>query len=215
VFAYARAGYGVESGEAAAAARLHACQRSGVSGELLVQIGFAAACWSSSDGASCGDLCRRSGESRVRGGDDRPRQFRVEDMSVQAIAAIKSLRDVRSEIETGAWHRDVDQRLLWLERRWLDEKVREWDISDSLLYSGAGGDRAGRGDVMGRSPDRTSPSRRAMSARDGDSGRRAFDASGSARGDAQCDLRFRSRICNTRGLGKAGPPKAFVAATPR
>jgi pimeloyl-ACP methyl ester carboxylesterase len=61
--------------------------------------------------------------------------FIVEDISVQSIAAIKTVfenTDLKARL--GRWHRDVDNAFYGWSGAWLDPKFRHWDISDYLAY---------------------------------------------------------------------------------
>jgi pimeloyl-ACP methyl ester carboxylesterase len=61
--------------------------------------------------------------------------FIVEDISVKAIAAIKTTfetTDFRARLSR--WHKDVDNAFHGWNGAWLDPKFRDWDISEYLAY---------------------------------------------------------------------------------
>jgi pimeloyl-ACP methyl ester carboxylesterase len=61
--------------------------------------------------------------------------FVVEDVSVKSIAEAKAAYEqgtLRTKLER--WHRDVDNAFYGWNGAWLDEKFRDWDISEYLAY---------------------------------------------------------------------------------
>src|SRR5271154_1299981 len=89
-----------------------------------------------SDGASIAAIyAGGTGDHRVRGVAMIAPHFVVEDISVQSIAAIKQVyetSDLKSKL--ARWHSDVDNAFYGWNGAWLDEKFRDWDISDYLAY---------------------------------------------------------------------------------
>jgi pimeloyl-ACP methyl ester carboxylesterase len=89
-----------------------------------------------SDGASIAAIyAGGAGDHRVRGLAMIAPHFVVEDISVQSIAAIKQAyetSDLKSKL--ARWHGDVDNAFYGWNGAWLDEKFRDWDISEYLAY---------------------------------------------------------------------------------
>jgi pimeloyl-ACP methyl ester carboxylesterase len=138
VFAYSRAGYGASSPVKLPRPLdyMHV-EALEVLPKLLDAIGFRRGVLvGHSDGASIAAIyAGGSGDHRVRGVAMIAPHFVVEDISVQSIAAIKQVyetTDLKSKL--ARWHSDVDNAFYGWNGAWLDEKFRDWDISDYLAY---------------------------------------------------------------------------------
>jgi len=138
VFVYSRAGYG-----ASTAVRLPRpldyMQREAldVLPKLLETIGFQRGMLvGHSDGASIAAIYAGGVQDhRVRAIALIAPHFIVEDISVKAIAEIKTAYETTSLREKlGRWHKDVDNAFYGWNGAWLDPNFRNWDISEYLAY---------------------------------------------------------------------------------
>jgi pimeloyl-ACP methyl ester carboxylesterase len=89
-----------------------------------------------SDGGSIAAIyAGRVQDHRVRGVVLIAPHFVVEDISVRSIAEIKQVYETTELREKlGRWHQDVDNAFYGWNAAWLDQKFRDWDISDYLAY---------------------------------------------------------------------------------
>jgi pimeloyl-ACP methyl ester carboxylesterase len=138
VFAYSRAGYGastpVKLPRPIDYMHVEALE---VLPKLLDQIGFRRGLLlGHSDGASIAAIyAGGAGDHRVRGVVMIAPHFIVEDISVSSIAGIKQAYEttnLRSKL--ARWHSDVDNAFYGWNGAWLDQKFRDWDISEYLAY---------------------------------------------------------------------------------
>jgi pimeloyl-ACP methyl ester carboxylesterase len=138
VFVYSRAGYG-----ASTPAKLPRpidymqIEARDVLPKLLDAIGFRRGLLvGHSDGASIAAIYAGSHQDhRVEGIALIAPHFIVEDVSVAAIAAIKTVYETTNLKEKLArWHRDVDNAFYGWNGAWLDPAFRNWDISEFLAY---------------------------------------------------------------------------------
>src|SRR5882724_10751079 len=61
--------------------------------------------------------------------------FIVEDISVTSIAEIKKAYETTElKSKLARWHKDVDNAFYGWNGAWLDQKFRDWDISEYLAY---------------------------------------------------------------------------------
>ncbi len=188
----------LDAGDAAAAARLHACRsaRNLAEAARRHRLSPRPVARPFRRGFDRGDLCRRRRRSPgARGRDDRAAFRGRRHVGIRSIAEIRKTYEttgLRSKLER--WHRDVDNAFYGWNDAWLDPEFRSWDISRiSRLHPRAGRDRAGRRrPVWDYSPDRDRAGRVLLSGRCDDySGRRTFAASRSAGGDARFDRGIR------------------------
>jgi pimeloyl-ACP methyl ester carboxylesterase len=138
VFVYSRAGYGASSPVKLPRPLdyMHV-EALETLPKLLDQIGFRRGLLvGHSDGASIAAIyAGGAGDHRVRGVAMIAPHFVVEDISVMSIAAIKQAyetTDLKSKL--ARWHGDVDNAFYGWNGAWLDEKFRDWDISEYLAY---------------------------------------------------------------------------------
>lgn len=138
IFAYSRAGYG-QSSLVTLPRPLDYMQREAldVLPKILDAIGFKRGLLlGHSDGASIATIYAGAHQDhRLQGIVLMAPHFIVEDISVQSIAAIKTVfenTDLKARL--GRWHRDVDNAFYGWNGAWLDPKFRHWDISDYLAY---------------------------------------------------------------------------------
>jgi len=138
VFVYSRAGYGASS-PVPLPRPLDYMQREAleVLPTLLDAIGFREGLLvGHSDGASIAAIYAGGRQDhRLRGIVLIAPHVIVEDVSVAAIAAIKSAYET-TELRTklARWHSDVDNAFYGWNGAWLDPAFRAWDISDHLAY---------------------------------------------------------------------------------
>src|SRR5260370_7871774 len=105
--------------------------------QLLEEIGFRRGLLlGHSDGASIAAIYAGGVQDhRIRGVAMIAPHFVVEDISVKSIAEIKQAYEttnLRSKLKR--WHRDVDNAFYGWNAAWLDQKFRDWDISEYLAY---------------------------------------------------------------------------------
>jgi pimeloyl-ACP methyl ester carboxylesterase len=105
--------------------------------KLLDKIGFRRGLLlGHSDGASIAAIyAGGTGDHRVRGVAMIAPHFVVEDISVRSIAEIRDAYEttpLRSKL--ARWHSDVDNAFYGWNGAWLDQKFRDWDISEYLAY---------------------------------------------------------------------------------
>jgi pimeloyl-ACP methyl ester carboxylesterase len=138
VFAYSRAGYGASTPVKLPRPLdyMHV-EALDVLPNLLDQIGFCRGLLlGHSDGASIAAIyAGGAGDHRVRGVAMIAPHFIVEDISVSSIAGIKQAYEttnLRSKL--ARWHSDVDNAFYGWNGAWLDQKFRDWDISEYLAY---------------------------------------------------------------------------------
>ncbi|MBR0968227.1 alpha/beta hydrolase [Bradyrhizobium diazoefficiens] len=138
IFAYSRAGYG-QSSLVTLPRPLDYMQREAldVLPKILDAIGFKRGLLlGHSDGASIATIYAGAHQDhRLQGIVLMAPHFIVEDISVQSIAAIKTVFETTDlKARLGRWHRDVDNAFYGWNGAWLDPKFRHWDISDYLAY---------------------------------------------------------------------------------
>jgi pimeloyl-ACP methyl ester carboxylesterase len=138
VFAWSRAGYGAST-PVTLPRPLDYMHREAtdVLPQVLDAIGFRCGLLvGHSDGASIAAIYAGARQDhRVRGLVLIAPHFIVEDVSVQSIAEIKrsyETTDLRAKL--ARWHKDVDNAFYGWNGAWLDQKFRDWDISDYLVY---------------------------------------------------------------------------------
>ena len=89
-----------------------------------------------SDGASIAAIhAGGAGDHRIRGLVMMAPHFVVEELSIRSIAEAKAAYeqgDLRAKL--ARWHRDVDNAFYGWNGAWLDEKFRDWDVSEYLGY---------------------------------------------------------------------------------
>jgi len=138
VFVYSRAGYGAST-PVRLPRPLDYMQREAldVLPKLLDTIGFGRGILvGHSDGASIAAIYAGGVQDhRVRAIALIAPHFIVEDISVKAIAEIKTAYETTSLREKlGRWHKDVDNAFYGWNGAWLDPNFRNWDISEYLAY---------------------------------------------------------------------------------
>jgi pimeloyl-ACP methyl ester carboxylesterase len=138
VFAYSRAGYGASS--AVPLPRpldyMHV-EALEVLPQLLDTIGFRRGLLlGHSDGASIAAIYAGGVQDhRIRGLVMIAPHFVVEDISVRSIAEAKTTYEQGAlKTKLARWHDDVDNAFYGWNGAWLDEKFRDWDISEYLAY---------------------------------------------------------------------------------
>jgi pimeloyl-ACP methyl ester carboxylesterase len=138
VFAYSRAGYG-----ASTPAKLPRpmdymhVEALDVLPKLLDAIGFRRGLLvGHSDGASIAAIYAGSHQDhRVQGIALIAPHFIVEDVSVTSIAEIKKAYETGGlKAKLARWHKDVDNAFYGWNGAWLDQRFRDWDISEYLAY---------------------------------------------------------------------------------
>jgi pimeloyl-ACP methyl ester carboxylesterase len=138
VFAYSRAGYGASTPVKLPRPLdyMHV-EALDVLPKLLDKIGFCRGLLlGHSDGASIAAIyAGGAGDHRVRGVAMIAPHFIVEDISVSSIAGIKQAYETTSlRSKLARWHSDVDNAFYGWNGAWLDQKFRDWDISEYLAY---------------------------------------------------------------------------------
>ena len=138
VFAYSRAGYGDSSPVTLPRPvdYMH-IEALDVLPKLLDAIGFdRGLLLGHSDGASIAAIYAGSHQDhRVMGIALMAPHFIVEDISVQSIAAIRTVYETTElKARLSRWHKDVDNAFYGWNGAWLDPKFRNWDISEYLAY---------------------------------------------------------------------------------
>src|SRR6185437_13343936 len=138
VFVYSRAGYGASS-PVTLPRPIDYMHREAldVLPKLLAQIGFRRGILvGHSDGASIAAIYAGGVQDhRIRAIALIAPHFIVEDISVKAIAEIKTAYETTSLREKlGRWHKDVDNAFYGWNGAWLDPKFRSWDIAEYLAY---------------------------------------------------------------------------------
>ena len=138
VFVYSRAGYGASS-PVTLPRPIDYMHREAldVLPKLLDHIGFQRGILvGHSDGASIAAIYAGGVQDhRVRGVVMIAPHFIVEDVSVDSIAAIKTVYETTElKSKLSRWHKDVDNAFYGWNGAWLDPEFRKWDISDHLAY---------------------------------------------------------------------------------
>ena len=89
-----------------------------------------------SDGASIAAIYAGGvGDHRIRGLVMMAPHFVVEELSIRSIAEAKAAYEEGAlRTKLARWHRDVDNAFYGWNGAWLDEKFRDWDISEYLGY---------------------------------------------------------------------------------
>src|SRR6201992_822292 len=138
LFVYSRAGYGASS-PVTLPRPIDYMHREAldVLPKLLAQIGFQRGILvGHSDGASIAAIYTGGVQDhRIRAIALMAPHFIIEDISVKSIAEIKTAYETTNLREKLArWHKDVDNAFCGWNGAWLDQKFRNWDISEYLAY---------------------------------------------------------------------------------